>query len=227
MPSPSFSTKMSSANGTWATPGGVHDIIISAHNTLNGTYHSDTTQVIHHDGESGSGAAAALNIALQNNFEPDYYHYKYMNAYITGTDNQGRIVFVGANGDLIYPSSGGSTTPVPITQNIGIRLSAYPGTINVKVPIAIKAGRIYFAAGDLKFFMLKGGDGKDTLVQPDEVNLKDPSAGTMWSFAEFTYGEDNNLYANVSYVDFVGIPVSMQLSTNDGQPSDKIFRATG
>lgn len=50
--------------------------------------------------------------------------------------------------------------------------------------------------------------------------LPDPSAAVYWGFVEMTYNE-RGLYANPSYVDFAGLPVSMELSTTDGEPPQR------
>ncbi|KAM6478164.1 hypothetical protein HDV62DRAFT_371052 [Trichoderma sp. SZMC 28011] len=60
---------------------------------------------------------------------------------------------------------------------------------------------------------IPNGDG---LVQPSQFNLQDPSSGLLWGFVELTYTTDLAVFANISYVDFVGIILSMSLSTTDG-----------
>ncbi|KAK4069613.1 CAZyme family GH64 [Trichoderma aggressivum f. europaeum] len=191
-----------------AKPGGVDDIVITANNTLNGTYHSSTTvskQFIQTRAQAGH-----LPIQLVNNFSGGQ-----VNAYISGLDTDNRVVFVRGDGSLVYPSSGGSGVPVPISTPINIALPSQGNSITVNVPIVISSARIYFSVGDLQFFMVKIPNG-DGLVQPSQFNLKDPSSGLLWGFVELTYTTDLAVYANISYVDFVGMILSMSLSTTDG-----------
>jgi hypothetical protein len=52
-------------------------------------------------------------------------------------------------------------------------------------------------------------------VEPSVSNPSDPNIDTHWGFCEFTFNADQ-LYANVSYVDFVGVPVSIALTNQNG-----------
>lgn len=193
---------------TVARPGGVEDIIITEENTLNGTAVAETSRV---EPEEFSVAAPTLPLRLVNNFSGGV-----VNAYITGKDNSGRVVFITRTGGQIYPSSGGGSSPTRITQPIAIRLPARGQTLTVNLPIALDSGRIYFCEGDLPFHMVRNLDGTDGLVQPTVFNPQDPSAGLNWGFVELTYQEDGGIWANISYVDFVGMILSMALSTTDG-----------
>lgn len=196
---------------TIANAGGTEDVVIGKENMLNGTYHSDETATI---SEADFGVAAAkLPFNLVNNFGGGA-----VKAYIAGLDGNGKVVFVKSDGSLLYPSSRGSAVPVEINNNdIAINLPGRGQTFKISLPIPIHSGRVYFAAGQLKFFMVKipGGDG---LVQPSVANLKDPSVETNWGFVEFTYTKEGAIYANISYVDFVGFILSMSLSAKDGTP---------
>jgi hypothetical protein len=48
------------------------------------------------------------------------------------------------------------------------------------------------------------------------TNPSDPNININWGFAEFTFNQDQ-LYANISYVDFVGPPIALNLTTQGGQ----------
>ena len=133
-----------------------------------------------------------------------------VNAYLTGLDSDGRVVFVKANGVLIYPSSRGSPVPVPIDEDISISLPGQGGALEMTLPITITSGRVYFSEGKLNFFMVKTPNG-DGVVQPSPTNMRDRSAGVSWGFVEMTYTKDEELFANISYVDFVGLILSMVL----------------
>ncbi|UKZ82601.1 hypothetical protein TrVFT333_010394 [Trichoderma virens FT-333] len=194
-----------------AKPGGIDDIIITANNTLNGTYHSPTTTVSKKAAiQARTAQPGHLPIQIVNNFSGGQ-----VNAYISGLDTDNRVVFVRGDGSLVYPSSGGSSVPVPISSAINIPLPAKGNSITVTLPIVLSSARIYFSEGNLQFFMVKIPNG-DGLVQPSPTNLQDPSAGINWGFVELTYTTGLALYANISYVDFVGMILSMSLSVTDG-----------
>ncbi|KAL7900578.1 glycoside hydrolase family 64 protein [Trichoderma sp. SZMC 28014] len=195
---------------TVATPGNAKDIVITANNTLNGTFHSTTTTTVNKNSIHARALGGNLPIKLVNSFGGGQ-----VNAYISGLDSNNQVVFIAADGSLIYPSSGGSSTPVPITSNIAIPLPSEGNSITVTVPIVISSARIYFSEGTLQFFMVKIPNG-DGLVQPSSTNLSDPSSGTNWGFVELTYTTALAVFANISYVDFVGMILSMELSVNDG-----------
>lgn len=98
-------------------PGGIKDIVITAQNTLNATNpvstptHANATSFIAHANQN-------LPMALVNNIGGA------VNAYITGLDPSGRIVFVQPNGQFFYPYADASyTTPREIFADIAIPLN--------------------------------------------------------------------------------------------------------
>lgn len=98
-------------------PGGVEDIVITAQNTLNAT---NPEAVPQHSNETmfSIQANARLPMNLVNNIGGA------VNAYVTGLDPSGRIVFVQSNGQFYYPPADASyTTPREVTANIAIPLN--------------------------------------------------------------------------------------------------------
>ncbi|KAM0282166.1 hypothetical protein ACHAQH_003206 [Verticillium albo-atrum] len=194
---------------TRVRPGGVDDVAVTEHNTLNGTFNGE------YQGARGAlrrdlPLPGNLPLNLVNNFDGGS-----LNAYISGLDSKGAVVFLAADGRLVYPTSGGSTVPVPIKANIAIPLPPKGQTLRVTLPIALSSGRVYFAAGKLDFFMVFTGSG-DGLVQPSISNLQDPSAGLNWGFVELTLTPQGVIWANISFVDFVGLVFGMRLVNRDG-----------
>ncbi|KAL7941017.1 glycoside hydrolase family 64 protein [Trichoderma barbatum] len=189
---------------TIAHPGGIQDVIMTKDNTLNGTYHHNNPHV-------KALNEHMLSLKLINNFSGGP-----INAYIQGLDMDGTIVFINADGSLVYPSANGSSSPVEIKQNIAISLPPKGESLTLNISTPLNSGRVYFSEGIFTFFMLDTGNG-ERLVQPS-VNANDPSASLHWGFIEFTYPKDGSIYANISYVDFVGLILSMILSTTDGGP---------
>ncbi|KAH7113150.1 hypothetical protein B0J13DRAFT_574786 [Dactylonectria estremocensis] len=66
----------------------------------------------------------------------------------------------------------------------------------------------------MSFYMMSIGTG-DCLVQPSLTNLQDANVGLKWGFVEFTY-TGGIIYANISYVDFIGMILGILLTVTDG-----------
>lgn len=196
------------SGATVVHPGGIADLKHSPHNTLYGVYHSNETYAAP---ASFAANVASFDIELINKVGDG------AKAYITGTDSSGRLVFVGPGGQLVYPSSGGSTADVPVQGNIAISLAGKDQSVSVPISEAITSGRIWYAESDLFFFIHQDG-GRDALVQPDFMNPRDKSSAVDWGFMEFTYTADGIVYTNLSFVDFAGMTASLALATSDGRP---------
>ncbi|KAA9152169.1 beta-1,3-glucanase [Amycolatopsis acidicola] len=126
-------------------------------------------------------------------------------AYVTGTTPDGKLVLIDAGGSPYYPDSpSGELTPLPVD-------CAIPVGSGKQVSVPKMAGaRIYFVTdAKLDFFLNPG----PALVHPSFLNSGDPNFAKNWSFAEFTFN-DAQLFANISYVDFVGLPLSLGLTTS-------------
>jgi hypothetical protein len=83
------------------------------------------------------------------------------------------------------------------------------------MPDYLSSGRIYTAAGTLSFYLVSGG-----LVQPSVTNPKDPNIDVNYGFAEFS-NNAQGIYADVSFVDFLGIPLGLSLQSTSGTQSVK------
>ncbi|KAH7202721.1 hypothetical protein BKA60DRAFT_600596 [Fusarium oxysporum] len=186
-------------------PGGLEDVEVTTDNLLSETLSTTTRPFL-----TGRGLdAGPLPIKLVNNFNKSS-----VKAYITGLDAGGKVFFALHNGKLIYPDARGSRLPVKVTNDVAISLPSKGESLSITLPSFIRSGRIYFSNGDLQFFVVDIGD-CNSLVQPSVTNLRDPNANVSWGFVEFTYIR-NLLYANISYVDFVGLVLGMMLVAKDG-----------
>lgn len=186
-------------------PGDASDIIINPDEMTNGTLVGGTPA----EGDGQPTSNPQLGLVLQNNYDAAP-----INVYITGQDTSGAIVFVLPDGTFYYPPPTTSTTPEPITENVAVPLGGKGSETSLSFPDYISSGRVWIAAGDLMFYVVDAG-GKPGLVEPSSTNPEDPSSGTNWGFVELT----NNLsgiYADVSYVDFVGMPLGLSLKSVDG-----------
>ena len=150
----------------------------------------------------------SLQIALKNDSELENLF-----AYVTGIaiQNNGQRCLLKSNGkDLYFPQSP-SAIGSPLTEDCAIWLGQPGNTITVHIP-QIAGGRIWISEGHLTFLLNPG----PALVEPSVLNPSDPNAEVNFGFCEFTLN-DAQLYANLSYVDFVPrIPIAITLQQNSG-----------
>lgn len=191
-------------------PGDASDIIINSQDTLNGTLIGGTVS----EGPAGINANAQLGLTFENN-----YGAASINVYITGEDTSGDVVFVTSGGQFYYPPATTSSTPVQVTGDISIALGGQGSSTSVTLPDYLSSGRVWVSAGDLSFYVVDAG-GATGLVQPSSTNPSDPSAGINWGFVELT-NNDAGIFADISYVDFVGMPLGISLLSSDGTQTAK------
>nr|POE76237.1 glucan endo-1,3-beta-glucosidase [Quercus suber] len=185
-------------------PGGVSDIVITKENTINAT----STQPA---SSNAANANAQLPLTFTNNFGGGA-----VNAYVTGLDSNGALVILQPDGTFFHPTADASqSAPVEITQNIAIPLNPQGQDTTISIPDFITSGRIWFAEGTLHFYTVASASGMPSLVTPSAANPSDPSADINWGFVELT-NNDSGIFANISYVDFVGLPLGMTLTAGDG-----------
>lgn len=186
------------------SPGNAGDLIITEENTLNGT------QVPEFKGQENT-AGNPLTISLTNNYGGELF------AYVTGKDPNGVIVMLTNAGDWYYPDPAGSPVPIAIDADVAIAVGAQGQNTELKVPDYITSGRVWVAEGKLDFFTVADGAGLPQLVQPSAANPEDPSAGINWGFVELTNTADAGIWANISFVDFVGMILGMSLTLGSGE----------
>ncbi|MFC3578122.1 beta-1,3-glucanase family protein [Streptomyces yaanensis] len=157
-----------------------------------------------------TAAAPWLPISLQNNSGNATVY-----AYISGADSTGWPGFVASDGRFHrLPNPSANLTPAPdYSFQLGPSGSA-PTTLTLLDYVI--GGRVWFSVGKkIQFFVNPGS--VPGLVQPG-LTSSDPNWQTNWTFCEFTYNSAN-LYANISYVDMVALPVSMQSTGSAGNQS--------
>ncbi|KAI1385842.1 uncharacterized protein F4822DRAFT_414289 [Hypoxylon trugodes] len=96
-------------------------------------------------------------------------------------------------------------------------MSAQGQTTEFTLPDSLSSGRVWVAEGELQFFSLVDANGVIQLVEPSAVNPSDPSAAVNWGFVELTNTAEGGIYANISFVDFVGLIMSMKLTLGSGE----------
>ncbi|KAF2150244.1 glycoside hydrolase family 64 protein, partial [Myriangium duriaei CBS 260.36] len=192
------------AGPTIAKPGGAKNIVVTKDNTLNST-HIPGVQIL----ASSASTAGQLQLSLVNSLNSNN-----VNAYVTGLDNNGNLVMLSPDGSWYYPVAGHLAIPQSITANVSIPLGPKGSTTKITLPGYISAGRVWFADGTLQFFTVPGGSGT-ALVQPSAANPTDPNSDVNWGFVELT-NISSGIYVNLSYVDFLGIPLGIQLIGSAG-----------
>ncbi|QUQ63960.1 beta-1,3-glucanase family protein [Kutzneria sp. CA-103260] len=152
-------------------------------------------------------AATALPLTLQNNSGSGTVY-----AYISGSDSSGWPGFVTADGQFQrLPNPSSPVTPIP---DYSIPLGGSGSQLTVTLNDYVIGGRVWFSVDNKIQFFVNPGPG---LVQPGFTS-SDPNWQTNWTFCEFTYNSAN-LYANISYVDMVALPVSMASTGAAGSQS--------
>jgi len=82
----------------------------------------------------------------------------------------------------------------------------------------VTSGRVYFIYDNyIQFFLTRGQYGPN-IVQPSITNRSDPNYQKDWTFSEFSFN-DREVYANISFVDFVSLPIAMSLKPYGQEPS--------
>ncbi|KAK0102746.1 hypothetical protein ONS95_006344 [Cadophora gregata] len=140
-------------------------------------------------------------------------------AYITGLAiaNNHCLFLLEADGETPYyptnPDSNGSA----LSSDCAIALGAPGITRSVTIPY-IAGGRIWFCVDNKLTFLLNSSPAGPGLVEPSVSNTADPNYHLSWDFCEFTYNSAQ-LYANITYVDFVCLPISLTLTSTSGTTS--------
>lgn len=109
-----------------------------------------------------------------------------------------------------YPSSP-DTDGKSLTVNTAIPLGAPGTTTTINIP-QTAGGRVWFSRDATLTFLVNPGP---ALVEPSVTNPSDPNYNIYWDFCEFTYNSFQ-LYVNITYVDFVCLPIALQLENTSG-----------
>jgi hypothetical protein len=152
---------------------------------------------------------ATVSFSIQNNTLSDTVY-----AFVTGQalDNGQALMLLEADGQTPYYPSSPSAAGSPLAVDCAIPLNASGGApVTITVP-QLAGARLWFSIGTPLTFLLNPGPG---LVEPSVTNPSDPNIGLAWDFCEFTYNSAQ-LFANISFVDFVCLPVGLTLTDTSG-----------
>lgn len=122
-------------------PGNANDIVITKDDTVNATNSAPPQPNIH----GKMKALEKLPISLVNNFPGGA-----INAYVTGLDEDNRLVMLQPNGAFYYPTaSSAEQTPQAIVKNLAIPLGPHGSTTNIVRISPERSGRLYKAHANL------------------------------------------------------------------------------
>ncbi|KAJ1331952.1 beta-1,3-glucanase family protein [Microdochium nivale] len=168
---------------------------------------------------------------------------KKLYVYITGYDQAKREGFIrpaagpDAPAQWYIPDARGQTEPVPITEDMFRLMPASGGDgqqeavpLSLRLPTTIESGRIYFSEAPLSFSTVATAT-RNTVVAPSISNDQDPAVNISWGFVELTYRDaqevrdkgGNRLYANLSFVDWVGIVLGMSVKPRASTPGNAMI----
>jgi hypothetical protein len=155
--------------------------------------------------------ANPLNISVQNQTCHDIVH-----CYLVGLSltSNNQLMVLSSDGKTPYYPPNVTTTGVPLPQDCSIALGKPRSSIILQVP-PIAGCRLYFCIGNKLQFFINPGDNGPSLVEPSVTNPSDPNIDFHWSFCELTSGF-SQVFANISCVDFAGVPISLSLKTASG-----------
>lgn len=151
----------------------------------------------------------SLQFAVTNTTDTDQVW-----AYMTGIalQHNSQRCLLKADGQSLYFPSSPSEILQPLTEDCAIPLGAPGNTKTLTIP-QIAGGRLWISKNSKLTFLLNPGP---ALVEPSVLNPSDPNASVDFGFCEFTLN-DAQLYANISYVDFVPrTPIAIALDCADG-----------
>lgn len=152
---------------------------------------------------------ATLNFELRNQTGSNNAY-----AYITGLalDNNNALFLLQSDGKTPYYPTSPSATLTALSQDCAIPLGPSGGSVTVTIP-HLAGARLWFVRdGKLTFFVNPG----PALVEPSPSNPTDPNYNLFWDFCEFTWNSAQ-LYVNITYVDFVTLPIALALTTTSGE----------
>ena len=151
---------------------------------------------------------ATLNFALKNNTGSNTVY-----AYITGRaiDNGNALFLLRSDGRTAYYPTSPSATLTSLSWDCAIPMGGSGSTTNITIP-HLAGARLWFVRDNKLTFYLNPGP---ALVEPSVSNQSDANYNLDWAFCEFTWNSAQ-LYANLSYVDFVSMPIAMTLTNTSG-----------
>ncbi|EFW98621.1 glucanase b [Grosmannia clavigera kw1407] len=169
------------------------------------------------DVEDSSSTASTVQIALKNNTTSENLYVS-----VTGLDinNDNAVWLLQSDGSSSYYPANPTTDQAVLQADVAIAVGAPGSTRTIMVPQLVGA-RIWFSQDTPLTFLLNRGSTGAVLVEPSVTNSADPNYTTQWDFCEFSLNTVE-LFANITYVDFVSIPVALELTSSDGTATQTV-----
>lgn len=147
-----------------------------------------------------------LNIDIHNKISSD--------AYVTGlvSDNGNYVCLIKSDAKTPYYPPSSNHACACLSENCPISLRPKVSITTITIP-QLAGGRIWFSIGKELIFLVKPGPAS---VELSVNNPSDCNIHTEWTFCEFAF-PNGLLYANISYVGFVSLPVSLSMTPGDGE----------
>nr|OQO27082.1 hypothetical protein B0A51_08338 [Rachicladosporium sp. CCFEE 5018] len=141
-------------------------------------------------------------------------------AYITTADLQtNQSILVTSTGAKLVPSPAKLYVPERVPSDCGILLGAPGVTTSVPVDFPLSNARVYFAAGEMEFWAIR---------TEDSYSLTNPSCESGKSgFIEVNQGADGMVWANPSFVDYVGLASPFELKSKTDNMTIESMPADG
>ncbi|CAK7202422.1 hypothetical protein SEUCBS139899_005145 [Sporothrix eucalyptigena] len=189
----------------------------SANSSTTQTANSAFTPAVATAAATSSTTPSTLQIALQNNTTSTNLY-----AYVTGLDinNNNAVWMLESDGVTSYYPANPSSNQQPLQADVSIVVGG-PGSVRTVTIPQLAGARIWFSQDSPLTFLLNQGASGPGLVEPSVTNTADPNYALRWDFCEFTFNT-TELFANITYVDFVSIPVALELTSTDGSATQTV-----
>jgi hypothetical protein len=192
--------------GSWNASSGATQTLALNNTSANGNSSTNGNLTLTPAEIANNVTFGKLDIDLINNIDSSN-----VIAILSGLDEAGKLVLLDENNQFFYPTAEGAEgDKTPLPESVKRKLGPKDSKTTLKVPDYIYSARVYFADGDLQMFVVKTPTGQG-LAEPSPFNPDDPNKDLNWGFAELTNSKTWGLYANLSFVDFVGMALGLKL----------------
>jgi len=165
--------------------------------------------------DGATATPPTMQIALRNNTSSSNV---FANVSGLAINNNNAVFLLQSDGQTVYYPANPSQDQQPLQANVSIALGAPGTTRTITVPQCVGA-RVWYSKDTPLTFKLNHGANGPGLVEPSVTNPSDPSYNVTWDFCEFTYNSFQ-VFANITYVDFVSLPAALRLVSTDGSVQD-------
>jgi len=192
--------------GSWNSSSGATQTLGLNNTSTNGNSSTGSNHTLTAAEIANNVTFGKLDIDLINNIDSSN-----VIAIVSGLDEAGELILLDENNQWFYPKAEGAEgDKTPLPDSVKRKLGPKDSKTTLKLPDYIYSARVWFADGDLAMFVVKTPTGQG-LAEPSPFNMDDPNKDLNWGFAELTNSKTWGLYANLSFVDFVGMALGLKL----------------